>query len=619
MLRIRSLLIAALIACLSGMAQAQPADDPGPDLPSPGRLAVVEGTTWFWRPGDPQWTPAQVNTALVAGDALATGERSNIEVQIGARDFVRMMGDSQLVVSAREGSNWRFRVPAGNVSFDLRGLSGGQRVEFETPGALFVADRSGYYRVDVRPGYTSLTVRSAGYAFAPALGRGVAAGQTGVLRGEPAMAVDISHAAPADEWDRWNDARSDYVARAASYRYLPADAYGAAELDQYGSWRETRDYGAIWVPTVASGWTPFSRGVWRWDPVYEWTWVDQAPWGWTTAHYGRWVYVDGYWAWAPGPRMARTTYLPATVAFYGADGNVAIGVSPFATGVSWVALGWGEPVLPWWGHREYRGRPTWGGWHGPRIVNNIVIDRHERIEPDRIRFHHRDVFVRHIPERRPDDYRPIYRERSSAPDWRDRPRPADPSPGPRGRDERRAEPPHPMQPQPVIPAPRVHEQPRPGPDRDDHDRPVMPREMPRPVTAVPPRIEPQERVRPMERHEMPVERREAPVERREAPVINAPQPRPPVGRSPDADGRNAPREFGRPATTPPAEGRERFGRDNPQLQRVPQPVRVEPQVQVERRDAGAMQNRGNDLSRALEKERRGGDDKKDKPHGADGR
>lgn len=131
----------------------------------------------------------------------------------------------------------------------------------------------------------------------------------------------------------------------------------------------------------------------------------------------------------------------------------------------------------------------------------------------------------------------------------------------------------------------------------------MPVEMPRPVTSVPPRVDAPVPVRPVERHETP--------------VINAPQPRQHFGGMPDADGRGAPREFGRPATPPPSDGREKFGRDNPQLQRVPQPVRIEPQIQNERRDAGAMQNRGNDLSRALEKERRGGDDKKDKPHGAD--
>jgi hypothetical protein len=50
---------------------------------------------------------------------------------------------------------------------------------------------------------------------------------------------------------------------------------------------------------------------------------------------------------------------------------VAIGVP----GVSWVALSWGEPLVPWWGRPQFIGRPTWAGWGGPRVVNNVVVNR----------------------------------------------------------------------------------------------------------------------------------------------------------------------------------------------------------------------------------------------------
>src|SRR4029453_10061567 len=68
----------------------------------------------------------------------------------------------------------------------------------------------------------------------------------------------------------------------------------------------------------------------------------------------------------------RPVYAPALVAFFGAPGvRVAVG-APF---VSWVALGWGEPCVPWWGRPGFVGRPWWGGWGGPRVVNNVVINR----------------------------------------------------------------------------------------------------------------------------------------------------------------------------------------------------------------------------------------------------
>jgi hypothetical protein len=43
--------------------------------------------------------------------------------------------------------------------------------------------------------------------------------------------------------------------------------------------------------------------------------------------------------------------------------------------MSWVALGWGEPLVPWWGRPGFRGSVWWGGWAGPRVAY-----RHEHYE-----------------------------------------------------------------------------------------------------------------------------------------------------------------------------------------------------------------------------------------------
>jgi hypothetical protein len=211
----------------------------------------------------------------------------------------------------------------------------------------------------VREGETRLTLRQGGRAtlnFVDGRAQTIGSGQEVVVLGNEGLRVDQYPAPVTDNWDRWNDARSDYYASATSNRYVPTDVYGAADLDQYGSWRQSGAYGWVWVPAVASGWAPYSTGSWQWDPVFGWTWVDVAPWGWTTSHYGRWVNADGHWVWAPGPRTARAVYAPALVSFYHHDG-----------GTRWVALGWGEPIVPWWGRPGFRGSPWWGGWGGPRV------------------------------------------------------------------------------------------------------------------------------------------------------------------------------------------------------------------------------------------------------------
>src|SRR5213078_4180683 len=187
--------------------------------------------------------------------------------------------------------------------------------------------------------------------------------------------LTAGHAAPdADEWDRWNLDRSGHEGGPSpSARYVSPEVTGAEDLDRNGDWRETPRYGHVWVPhDVPPDWAPYSTGRWIFDPNYGWTWVDDAPWGWAPYHYGRWVYGDGFWGWAPGPVVVAPVYAPALVSFFGAPGvGVSVGVGfPF---VSWVALGFGEPVIPWWGPVGFSGRCWWGGWGGPRIVNNVVI------------------------------------------------------------------------------------------------------------------------------------------------------------------------------------------------------------------------------------------------------
>jgi hypothetical protein len=132
------------------------------------------------------------------------------------------------------------------------------------------------------------------------------------------------------------------------------------------------------------------------DPYYGWTWVDAAPWGWAPYHYGRWVHVSGYWGWAPGPVVVRPRYAPALVAFFG-GGGVSGGFSIGAPRIGWVALGWGEPIVPWWGPLGWRGVPHWAGWGGPHIVNNVVVNHKTVINVNDIRHyrhrHRHDAFV----------------------------------------------------------------------------------------------------------------------------------------------------------------------------------------------------------------------------------
>jgi hypothetical protein len=382
------------LTLLAGLFPAGAAAEDPDDVAdrTPPRLSYVEGEASFWRPGAEDWAPAQVNTPLAPGDELHTGHGGNLEMQLGSQAFIRSWGNTHLGLVEQQPDFLQLKVTTGYVAVDLRRLAPGRSIEIDTPHAAFTLETAGFYRVDVGAERTAFVVRRSGRAtVAAASGEplAVAAGEQVVLDG---ATIQRAGAPGPDVWDTWNEARTAHLVASTSARYVAPDVAGVADLDQHGTWRAEPDYGSVWVPSgVPAGWAPYSTGRWVADPYYGWTWVDTAPWGWAPYHYGRWVYVRGFWAWAPGPVVVRPVYAPALVAFFGSSGvQVTVG-SPF---VSWVALGWGEPVVPWWRTSRFHGRPWWGGWGGPRIVNNVVVHRTTVVHVHQVR-EYRNVRVRH--------------------------------------------------------------------------------------------------------------------------------------------------------------------------------------------------------------------------------
>lgn len=353
-------------------AQAQTAIDQ-----TPPRLSFTDGQVSFWRPGAQDWAEAQVNTPLAPGDELYTGSPGNLELQIGSRAYVRGWANTQVGLANQEPSFLQFKVTTGSASFDLRTLERGTTVEVATPNAAVTIEHTGYYRVDVTGERTAVITRRGGQGtVTPASGAAVviAPSEEVIIEGTASPRVTSYVAPPLDGWDRWNYARSDALLDAVSARYVSSGTYGVSDLDRYGTWRAVPTYGSVWIPSaVQPGWAPYTTGSWTLDPIYGWTWVDTAPWGWAPYHHGRWVFVDGFWSWAPGPLVVRPVYAPALVAFFGGP-SLRVGISIGGPVLGWVALGWGEPVVPWWGREGFVHVPSWGGWGGPRVVNNTVIN-----------------------------------------------------------------------------------------------------------------------------------------------------------------------------------------------------------------------------------------------------
>jgi len=125
-----------------------------------------------------------------------------------------------------------------------------------------------------------------------------------------------------------------------------------AYLDPYGTWRDDRTYGRVWVPSagvVGADFAPYSTGGrWTLDESNQWTWASDYPFGWVTFHYGRWVWIGGTgWAWVPG-----LTYAPAWVAWRVPTSSYAyVGWAPMPPAYVWFGgfAVWYPyyPVYPW--------------------------------------------------------------------------------------------------------------------------------------------------------------------------------------------------------------------------------------------------------------------------------
>jgi len=341
---------------------------------TPPRVSYLSGDVSFWRPGAQEWAPAALNTPLAPGDVLYTAPGGNVEIQVGPRAFVRAGDGTQIGVDNHEPDFLQLRVTAGHAALDVRSLGPGHAVELDTPNAAFTIERAGYYHVDVAQEVTTFRVHRGGSATMTSAGgtaSPIAASQQVVITGADSPRVEAGPAIELTAWDRWNYQRTDQLSQNASARYVAPTVYGTEALDQHGGWRTVETYGPVWVPAgVPAGWVPYSTGRWIWDPRFGWTWLDDAPWGWAPYHYGRWVFVSNSWGWAPGPLVVRPAYAPALIVFLGGGAVTRVGRP-----VCWAPLGWGEPLIPWWGRPGFVGVAWWGGWGGPRVVNNVVVNR----------------------------------------------------------------------------------------------------------------------------------------------------------------------------------------------------------------------------------------------------
>jgi len=358
------------------------------------RISLIEGEVSYQRAGDSNkdWTDATLNLPLNERDQLYSGPGGRAEIQLSGRNLVRFDHNTNLRFTQFNTGTIQFALPVGTASFKVDSLDRRQfnvvdandagkddpvYFEVDTPIIAITFVKEGNYRINVRDDGTTEVIVRRGQAevYNQEIGSvTVKQGRRIVIDGRDVNYFQIARLEDKDNWDRWNDRRDDElfarVDTSHSARYVPVAVPGVYDLDVYGDWVSTPDYGYVWYPrAMPAGWAPYRAGYWRYYGGWGWTWVSYEPWGWVPYHYGRWAWYSSRWCWVP------------SVGYIAGGGW---GWSPHQV----VFFGWGGGSY----NRGYRdgyrdGRYGWYSWTplGPRdryygsgstviVNNNIRVD-----------------------------------------------------------------------------------------------------------------------------------------------------------------------------------------------------------------------------------------------------
>ncbi len=367
-------LVALILLSVAGVSAAladEESDPPG----RVARLSYANGSVSLQPAGVEDWTDATVNRPLTTGDKLWADQNSRAELDIGSA-VVRLGSMTGLSFLNLDDRNAQLNVTAGTAIVHVRSLESDQSFEIDTPNVAVTLQSPGDYRVEVNEAGDGTVVKiSNGDAQVSATGQSVPmhTQQAFAFNGTDQVSVDPMSVGAPDALDSWSlerDRRSEQ-AQARTSEYVPPEVAGADDLADYGTWETTPEYGPVWTPNVAVGWSPYHFGRWVWISPWGWTWVDDAPWGFAPFHYGRWAYRDTRWCWVPGPRHLRPIYAPALVAWVGSPGasvSITVGGGP---GVGWFPLGPREVYVP--GYRVSHNYVRNVNVTNTTIINNTYI------------------------------------------------------------------------------------------------------------------------------------------------------------------------------------------------------------------------------------------------------
>ena len=371
LLRLRAWLAATSLSLSYTPGWAQPAppagaEQAGDDNTDPpalaGRLSQLSGSVSFHAAGETQWSAATLNYPVTLGLSFWTEPRAAATMEIADSRLV-MDESTEIDVTALDQGQIAATEPQGALFLQLATVPSSQGVSFNTPRGTVQITTSGRYEVvagDTNNATTVSVLDGAAHVTGPGLSLDIGPQQTATIDGSDTLQGSVG---PLQQ-DAFLQAQLSQPAPRL-VAALPRQARymtGASDLQQYGNFTQTAQYGAVWYPSdVPQDWAPYRDGHWSYVQPWGWTWVDNARWGFAPFHYGRWVQVDNRWGWVAGGGEAEyadayPVYSPALVTFVDVGGAALAGAAlGFAAGElsggyapAWIPLGPREPYYPWY-------------------------------------------------------------------------------------------------------------------------------------------------------------------------------------------------------------------------------------------------------------------------------
>lgn len=354
----------ALLVAIAPAAKAQDADRDPPTRAA--RVVSVVGDAWLFDHENREWTRLTRNQTVGEGDRVRTDDRARLSLRVGSTT-IWVDERSDVAMSQLDEGQTLLDIDRGEVAVRLRSVENAMETRLRTREGTAQPEREGLYRLE------QIDRGSKAYVWQGRLRFDWARGADPVWVGTGEQIEFWWPDGPrAERGPLYSDAFGDWVLAESRdegdrpvARYVSPEMTGAEDLDRYGRWEASPDYGTVWIPTamVVADWAPYRYGHWAWSSHWGWTWVDDAPWGFAPFHYGRWVNWGGRWCWAPGPYVHRPVYAPALVGWVGGP-TVSVGIS--------IGVG-GRPVPPSYGWYPLAPREVYmpAYHHSPRYVNRI--------------------------------------------------------------------------------------------------------------------------------------------------------------------------------------------------------------------------------------------------------